>query len=120
MKQFNIEDYLKNPSVKVVTRDGKSVKIHCIDYTDNDLIIAKIEGDDHSHSFYKNGRFLGSNKSCHDLFFASGKHEAWLNIFGSDVTFHIDPHPYASKERAENEGKLRIGYIATGKLEWEE
>ena len=27
MKQFNLEEYKKNPNRKVITRDGKSVKI---------------------------------------------------------------------------------------------
>lgn len=31
MKQFNLEEYLKNPSRKVVTRDGRSVRIICTD-----------------------------------------------------------------------------------------
>ena len=31
MKQFNIEEYKKNPSRKVITRDGRSVRIVCTD-----------------------------------------------------------------------------------------
>ena len=34
MKQFNLEEYLNNPSKKVVTRDGRAVKIYCTDYID--------------------------------------------------------------------------------------
>ena len=33
MKQFNLEEYLKNPSRKVVTRDGRAVKIYS--FTEN-------------------------------------------------------------------------------------
>ena len=32
MKEFNLKEYLENPERKVVTRDGKSVKIHCTNY----------------------------------------------------------------------------------------
>ena len=31
MKQFNLEEYLKNPSKKVVTGDGRNVRIICTD-----------------------------------------------------------------------------------------
>ena len=29
MKQFNLEEYLKNPSRKVITRDGREARINC-------------------------------------------------------------------------------------------
>ena len=29
MKQFNLEEYKKNPNRKVITRDGRSVRILC-------------------------------------------------------------------------------------------
>lgn len=31
MKQFNLKEYLKDPNKKVVTRDGKNVRIICTD-----------------------------------------------------------------------------------------
>lgn len=31
MKQFNLDEYLKNPNRKIVTRDGRAVRIICID-----------------------------------------------------------------------------------------
>lgn len=31
MKQFNVKDYLDNPQRKVVTRDGRKVRIICTD-----------------------------------------------------------------------------------------
>ena len=31
MKQFTVEEYQKNPNRKVITRDGKSVRIVCTD-----------------------------------------------------------------------------------------
>lgn len=31
MKQFNLDEYLKNPSRRVVTRDGRNVRIICTD-----------------------------------------------------------------------------------------
>ena len=31
MKPFNLEEYLKNPSLKIVTREGKDARIICTD-----------------------------------------------------------------------------------------
>ena len=31
MRQFDLDKYLKNPNRKIVTRDGKSVRIVCTD-----------------------------------------------------------------------------------------
>ena len=35
MKPFNLEEYLANPTKKVVTRDGKDARIICIDRRDS-------------------------------------------------------------------------------------
>ena len=39
MKQFNLDEYLKNPTKKVITRDGNSVRILCTDAKGNFPII---------------------------------------------------------------------------------
>lgn len=31
MKEFSLEEYLKNPNRKIVTRDGRDVRIICTD-----------------------------------------------------------------------------------------
>ena len=46
MKQFSLEEYLKDPPKKAVTRDGRNVKIDCTDF------VAKVEGDGLSQMFY--------------------------------------------------------------------
>lgn len=119
MKQFSLEEYLKNPSRKVVTRDGRNVKIHCTDYMSDSFIVAKIEGDDYSHSFYRNGRYIGDKKSPRDLFFATEKREGWVNIyrdFGLGVRncrCIFDSEEEALRNRDPEA-------IATVKIEWEE
>lgn len=80
MKQFNLEEYLKNPSRKVVTRDGRKVRILCTDAKGNYPIVALIETLDGSiefpHKFKNNGHFLNSYEDYHlNLFFAPEKHE---------------------------------------------
>ena len=118
MKQFSLEEYLKNPSRKVVTRDGRNVKIHCTDYTDDSLIIAKIEGEDCSHSFYKNGSYIGDKKSPRDLFFATEKNERWVNLYKDGDIIYASMNTFKTKEEAEE--LSCSGCIATVRIEWEE
>ena len=123
MKQFNLEEYLKNPSKKVVTRDGRNVKIHCTDYIDkgSGSVIAKIEGNMYSYSFREDGRYVDHKETDNDLFFVTEKHEGWINIFnGVFCDTHASCGIYKSKEAAEKVGNSLSGYITTIKIEWEE
>ena len=70
MKQFNLDEYLANPSRKVVTREGRNVKIHCTNYCSTFPIIAEIEGTNYSEAFTKDGKYCYSEDSSKDLFFA--------------------------------------------------
>ena len=120
MKEFNLEEYLENPERKVVTRDGKSVKIHCTNYLSEQLVIAEIEGLGYSTSFDKYGRYNRNKLSINDLFFAPEKHEGWINIY-ADINDNSHPgnHIFESKEEAEEEGEKGSGYVTTIKIEWE-
>ena len=73
MKPFNLEEYLKNPERKVVTRDGRDVRIHCTNYGGLQPIIAEIEGIGFSESFTKYGGYYNPRESRNDLFFAPEK-----------------------------------------------
>ena len=121
MKQFNLEEYLKNPSKKVVTRDGRSVKIHCTNYTRAQNIIAQIEGNDYSASFHKDGIFINGEESNCDLFFAPEKREGWLNLFKDTLGIIYGGCVYTSKDEAKEEEHLtdRESHVATIKIEWE-
>ena len=118
MKQFNLDEYLKNPSKKVVTRDGRNVKIHCTNFTRAHNIIAQVEGNDFSASYHKDGIFTHEEESNCDLFFVTEKHEGWINIYkargycyGGSVIY---PTEAAAKTAADPEP------VATIKIEWEE
>lgn len=118
MKQFNLDEYLANPSKKVVTRDGENVKIHCTNYNSCQPIIAEIEGNEYSSAFSNDGRFIVSDESNCDLFFASKSHEGWINIYktrgycyGGSVIY---PTEVAAKAASDPD------LIATIKIEWEE
>ena len=119
MKQFNLEEYLANPSKKVVTRDGRSVRIICTDYHGEKPIIAKIEGCEHSYPFYEDGIFLSCREpSDCDLFFAPVKHEGWVNIYKAGFTRYTNTCIWPTEERAKE--RAGDGYITTIKIEWEE
>ena len=119
MKQFNLEEYLANPSRKVVTRDGRSVKIHCTNYIGAQKIIAQVEGNDYSYDFSNDGRFIVGNESSCDLFFAPEKHEGWVNIYrDSKIDELCCRYIFPSEEEAKRNAASDI--IATAKIEWEE
>ena len=126
MKQFNLDEYLKNPSRKVITRDGRNARIICTDAKNNYPIVALIEmpnGRERQPCGYKeDGTYIiGERLSCYDLFFAPEKHEGWLNIYHSESGFYLRGNPYKSKEEAEEVAKANYkNFCTTVKIEWEE
>lgn len=126
MKQFNLEEYLKNPSRKVVTRGGKNVRIICTDRRNlNYPIIALIEtgsgGEEMAYSHTKDGRHCADCFGIFDLFFAPEKHEGWINIYrDSDNGRVYTGRPYDSQEDAEKRKASDENYVTTIKIEWEE
>ena len=123
MKEFNLNEYLKNPSQKVVTRDGREVRIICTDmksYDDYKIVtlVKKNDGEEILLSYRKSGR----DKYCpdFDLFFAPVKKEGWVNInFSVDKGKYVGEEIYRSEDEAIENSKFGI-YIATVKIEWEE
>ena len=126
MKQFNLEEYLKNPSKKVITRDGRKVtRILCTDAKGKYPIIALIwiHGEERVYSFTKNGCWSKpGEESVNDLYFAHEKHEGWINVYrDTDTgTTRFGAVLYASRKEAEEVGKSDDYYVATAKIEWEE
>ena len=128
MKQFNLEEYLKNPSRKVVTRNGRKVKrILCTDARGQYPIVALLEAFDDDNesafSYTKDGRFYPNEEHIYDLFFAPEKHEGWLNIYKSQGRLALftcglryDSEEEARREARQNRDKIAI---ATVKIEWE-
>ena len=121
MKQFNLEEYLKNPSKKVVTRDGRSVKIQCTDYIGAQPIIAKIEDYSYSNSFYNDGKYrIDKCVSYLDLYFAPEKHEGWTPVYCEPTGRIKFGYAYSTKKEAEEASKYDTRYLTTAKIEWEE
>ena len=126
MEQFSLEEYLKNPSRKVVTRNGRNVRIICTDKKGYDypivaLIENKLEGFEGVLYYTKDGEYIANESSMSDLFFAPEKGVGWINIFKNAFNNYIgQSRIFESKEDAEEDGKKRSAYIATVKIEWEE
>ncbi len=126
MKQFNLEEYLKNPSRKVVTRDGRNVRIICTNAKGGYPVVVLIEEQysnrESIYTFTKNGNWsISGEESINDLFFAPEKHEGWLNIYRSESGFYLRGNPYKSNEEAEEVAKANYkNFCTTVKIEWEE
>lgn len=124
MKEFNLTEYLKNPSQKVITKDGRAVRIICIDAKGDEPIIAlvynKNRDEENVYTYNRDGYFYKDSYSCLDLFFAPIKREGWVNIY-TITRINCISRIYNTKEEAETIGKgCKSGYITTIKIEWEE
>lgn len=124
MKQFNLEEYLANPERKVVTRDGRPVRIICTDCKVAQPIIGIVnEGRPHMiiTSFWKNGRHISnSTKNDLDLFFVLEKHEGWMNLYKRDFGLVQGDLVRNSEAAAKKIAARDEEYITTIKVEWEE
>ena len=125
MKEFNLDEYLKDPSQKVITKDGKSVRIICTDAKQDYPVIGLLSLDDKSETtvyYKKNGRWLADNQDYWDLFFAPIKREGWINVYKNVIENHlpyVGQKVYKSKEEAIR-NKCGDYYFTTLKIEWEE
>ena len=123
MKAFSLEEYLKDPSRKVVTRDGRIVRIICTDRVGIFPVIGLISSDSIADFeeivwYTKEGVCDTSTEKRHDLFFASKSHEGWMNIYRARSYYYggsvIYPTEVAAKAAADPDP------VATIKIEWEE
>ena len=124
MKQFNLEEYFKNPKRKVITRDGKDVRIVCTDMIGTSYPVLAICRVDPTHDCYYsytiNGKHSLNEDSHLDLFFAPEKHEGWINLYKINSSISPGPLTYNTKKEAESATGNRPDYISTIKIEWEE
>ena len=114
MKPFSIKEHLEHPEWKVVTREGKPVRILCTDLDDNDYPVAAVVGNFHVDKYTAEGLFHAGRETKYGLFFAPEKHEGWINIYPDSSIGGI----YTSEEEARNAASPSC--ISTIKIEWEE
>lgn len=125
MKQFNLEEYQKNPNRKVITRDGESVRIVCTDMIGTSYPVLAICKMDPTHecckSYTTDGKFFTEGDTDSDLFFAPEKKEGWLTLYkDEDGRVAIGTvYPIGSEKIAKMASEDK-DYVATCKIEWEE
>ena len=125
MKEFSLEEYLKNPDSEIVTRDGRKVRILCTDRKGDTPIIALVydanDGQEYGYAFYSDGKFFRDENKELDLFFAPEKHEGWVNVYKEfDSNSHYMGRICNSEEEAKKKTDINGIYLATIKIEWEE
>ena len=126
MKQFDLQEYLKNPTRPIVTRDGRAARVICTDRKDEQypiMALIEIRGGlkEFGYFYTANGVFLEGTKSARDLFFAPEKKIGWINLYKDRDDVVTDKFIIHSKEDARiQRGIYKDNYIATIKIEWEE
>ena len=126
MEQFSVEKYLKNPSRKVVTKDGNSVRIICTDRLgEHHPVIALVDYDgvgvEKCYGYTAYGKINDNpDVDCHlDLFFIPEKKEKWVNVYeDSDGRNRLGEILYDTEEAAKADPAE--SRVATVKIEWEE
>ena len=126
MKQFNLEEYLRDPNKKVVTRDGRNVRIICTDQKGTEYSVIALctmsDGSENCCFYLPNGRRYWSADvdSCTDLFFAEKK-EGYINVYrNGDDHYAGGTEIYSSEAEAVCHAMKKFGYVKTVKAEWEE
>ena len=122
MKEFNLIEYLKDPSQKVVTKDMREVRIICTNAKNEFPIIALITNNSKEvlMDYNNNGKVSPDETTDFDLFFAPNIKKGWINIFKDNNGIYTSISIYQTKDEAEEVGKESNYYISTHKIEWEE
>ena len=125
MRQFNLEEYLKNPNQKIVTRTGIPVRIICTNRKNEKYPIVALVQDstgnyEDTYHYTINGEWSKGAINPTDLLFVPEKKEGWINIYKTPDGVSHPSEIYTSKEVAEASAKNRVYYITTIKIEWEE
>lgn len=127
--KFSLEEYLKDPLRKVVTRDGREVRIECTDMDGiNGMVIVGLVRDsltckERPLTWTKEGQyFVQGGETNSDLFFEDSKdplvRRGWVNVYKSPGGEIILGGVRKSKEEAEqaNQGDS----IDTIEISWKE
>ena len=127
MKPFNLKEYIENPTLKVVTREGKPVRIICTNKQNSKYpVVALImeNGVEDTVNFTEDGLVLDGDITKYDLFFVPERKEGWMILYNAE--YKDMPYPdttiYKTKEEAINalhNAKRYVGYMGIAHVEWE-
>lgn len=112
MKQFDLKEYLKDPNKKVVTRDGRNVRIICTDQKGTAYSVIALcatnKDSEVCYSCLPNGRIHMGEDSCLDLFFAPEKHEGWANLYKDNDYYYLGSSFFISQKAKQKKLSGRI------------
>lgn len=100
MKPFSLEEYLKNPNRKIVTRDGRDARILCTDVKRAFYpVLALVDNGSYEvpASYTKNGEYYTGGKRSFDLIFGPEKHERVAMNENLDLTKILDGCPVGTE-----------------------
>ena len=123
MKPFNLNEFIANPSRKVVTRSGLSVRVLCTDAKGDCpvfVLALGVDGAEFPIMCAANGK---SEFEEDELFFDTVKMNGWVNIYRDEDGFRSLGSLLETEEQAIfeiNEKNEKYKYISTIKLTWEE
>lgn len=128
MKQFSLDEYLRNPQRKIVTRKGDEVRIICTDRKNEKYPIVALvavlpdnTGNcEETYHYTTDGEWVKGETHSSDLFFAPEKKEGWINIYKYYSKTIPGAEVCSTKEEAEAVVGNRSDYISTVKIQWEE
>lgn len=126
MKPFKLIEYLKKPQKKIITRDGRSARIICMnrDGLNTKPIVALItlpNRDEAIRTYWEDGvETRGRKDNPYDLFFVTEKKTKWLNIYTDNDENPIAGCFFETEEEAVENKSTGYTYIDTIKIEVEE
>ena len=126
MKQFSLEEFKKNPTRKVVTRDGKNVRIICTDAKGDYPVIGLIrslDNEDYPWRFRMDGAILENEENENDLFFDTVTNDGWVNLYRTKsemITFGYFRKTIEDAVKEIDNKSNDCRHIDTEKLTWEE
>ena len=127
MRPFNLDEYLKNPNLKVTTRDGKDARIICTDVKGTHFPVVALwdfDGKKELCEWYRtDGRSMDEFEQNNDLVFATEKKVGWINIFKNYnlQCYETCENVFKTKEEALNNTNYKNKvYLTTIQINWEE
>lgn len=139
MKPFNLKTYLENPLRKVITRDGRPVRIVSTNaklfspgpYDTIYPVVALIKASSTNRGkhpneeilncYNTNGNIIAGRNDRSDLFFETVKVSGWVNIYTSKFSGEATTGSICkTKEEALSLIDGRDNYLDTIYIEWEE
>lgn len=120
MKPFELDEFIKNPSKEVTTRNGDKVRIICTDKIGEYPVVAlvNIDGIEIVQTYTELGHIALGDATNLDLFFASVKREGWIAIYrDSNGKYFCGINVHETEVDAR---KMNVAPSAIVKIEWVE